>query len=134
MGPGFVSTSPATISNRETAKNKEKRGAVKLRLPAQYRPRQASLPKAETTSLPPSHMPVTAFSASESSRKRYNWGASEITRPKFIGTRRRQPLWAWYHLIFLFSQLPIRARHSSTPLGGIIESRRWTALVKSEIQ
>ena len=133
MGPGLVSTSPATISNRDTAKNKDKRGvalALKLRLPAhvQLLPRPASLPKAETASFPPSHTPVTTFSANESSRKRHNWGASEITRPRFIGTRRREPLWAWYHLNFLFSQLPIRARHSSTPLGGIFESRRWSEL------
>lgn len=137
MGPGLVSTSPATMSNKDTAKNKKKRGvalALNLRLLARHRHRPASLPKVERASFPRSPMPVATFSTNERSRKRHNWGASEITRPRFSGTCRREPLWAWYHLNFLFSQLPIRARHSSTPLGGIFESRRWTAPTKSETQ
>jgi len=75
MGPGLVSTSPATISNKDTAKNKEKRGvalALKLRLHAQHRHRPASLPKVERASFPLSHMPVATFSTNERSRKRHN--------------------------------------------------------------
>ena len=134
MGPGLVSTSPATISNRESAKKKENRGAGRdLRLRTQPRPRTASLPREERASPPASHMLMATFTANKSSSMRHNWGDSAINRPKFNGTRRRDPLWAWYHRSFRFSHWPIRARHSSTPLGGIFEFEQ-TALTKSELR
>ena len=110
IGPGLVSTSPATTSNRGTANNNDKKGVALLRWahehPKQHRP---SLPRPESALLPPTHTPVATFPTSDSSSRTHNRGASEITRSRCSrcscsGTRGRDPQCAWYQRSFLFSQ------------------------------
>ena len=120
IGPGLVSTSPATTSKRDSARNKDKRGVPPIRPRAQH---LASLPMEESIPFPASNTPVPTFSASDSSSRTETRGAFEITRSRCrcSGTRGRDPQCAWYHRSFLFSQWPILARHSSGPLGGIFK-------------
>ena len=123
IGPGLVSTSPATTSKRDSARNKDKRGMPPI-LPRWARTQHlASLPREESIPFPASHTPVPTFPASDSSSRTDNRGASEIARSRCrcSGTRGRYPPCAWYHRSFLFSQWPILARHSSGPLGGIFK-------------
>ena len=110
IGPGLVSTSPATTSNKDSANNNDKKGVAHTFLrwahehPKQHRP---SFPRPERALFPPTHTPVTTFPISESSSRTHNRGASEITRSRFrrtSGTRGRDPQCAWYHRNFLFSQ------------------------------
>ena len=108
------------MSNRDSARKMENRAvgrAVTLR--TQHRPRMTSLSRERRAPFPASQTQMTMLSAHKSSSTKHKLGKSAINRPRFSGTRRRDPLWAWYHLSFRFSHWPIRARHSSTPLGGI---------------
>ena len=120
IGPGLVSTSPATTSNKDSARERDRRSVVHTLL---RRPLPTSFPREESAPFPPSHTPVSTFPASESSSRTHNRGTSEITRSKrrCSGTRGRDPECAWYHRSFLFSHSPILARHSPGPLGGIFK-------------
>ena len=124
IGPGLVSTSPASTNNRDSARNRDKRG-VGLTFPRRPHAQQRTtdLPREENVPSPTSHTPLPTFPASESSSRTHNRGASEITRSRCrcSGTRGRDPQCAWYHRSFLFSQCPILARHSSGPFGGIFD-------------
>ena len=126
IGPGLVSTSPATTSNSG------KRGVAQTLSRRRHMQHRVSLPRQDNTPFPATHTPVSTFPTSESSSRAYNRGASEITRSRwrFSGTRGRDPHCAWYHRSFLFSQWPILARHSSGPLGGIFKRIRalWSQM------
>ena len=122
IGPGLVSTSPASTSNKDSARNRDKRGVVPT-FPRPHAQQRTNLPREENVPFPASHTPVPTFRVSESSSRTHNRGASEITRSRCrcSGTRGRDPQCAWYQRSFLFSQWPILARHSSGPLGGIFK-------------
>ena len=124
IGPGLVSTSPANISNKDSTRSRDRRGEAHI-LPRRPHLDRTSFPRQESTPFPASHTPVATFPDSQRSSKAHNRGTSEITRSRCrcSWTRGRDPQCAWYHRSFLFSQLPILARHSSGPLGGIFENR-----------
>lgn len=121
MGPGLVSTSPATNSNKNSARHSKKRG-VTHPLTCRYAQHWAwltSFPRKERAPFPTPHASVATFLISESSSRVTNRGASDIS-PGYSETRGRDPQCALYHRSFLFSQWPILARHSSGPLGGML--------------
>ena len=121
IGPGFVSTSPAITSNKDSANNRV--GVAHTFLCWPHEQHRSSLPTEKSVPFPVLHTPVATFPTSQSSSRPHNRGTSEITdsRCTCSGTRGWDPQCAWYHRSFLFSQWPILARHSSGPLGGIFE-------------
>ena len=123
IGPGLVSTSPATTSNKDSARERDKSGVAHILPRRPHEQHRTSLPREESVPFPAPHRPVSTLPASESSSRTHNRGISEVTRSKCrcSGTRGRDPQCAWYHRSFLFSHWPILARHSSGPLGGIFK-------------
>ena len=113
IGPGLVSTSPATTSNKHSARHSEY-GSIAHTLPhrfrrthIQHRALPTSLFREESAPFPASHTLVATVPTSENSSMTHNIGrASEITRSRcrFSGTRGRDPQCVWYHRSFLFSQ------------------------------
>ena len=139
-GPGLVSTSPATISNRDSTRDSERKGVAQVlhcRMRAQRRAWPTSLPEEQRAPFPALHTTEATFHASDSSNRTHNRSTSEITFSicRCSGTRGRDPQCAWYHRNFLFSQCPILARHSSGPFGGIFKigsKYRFLTLTESQ--
>ena len=104
IGPGFDSTSPAIISNRDSARKRDKMGVAHTVLPRPCTKHRTSLRRKENTPFPAPHTPVATFSESQSSSRTHTKGASEITLPRCrcSGTCGRNPQCAWYQRSFFF--------------------------------